>query len=271
MDIKGTIDGYLATIRDQRNKKAVIEDILLPGRIKNQDQRLISIQINELSEIYNATLPYIKKIKEHVEDITEKSKICATYLLLGHIFNNWKAIFVLAENGMNIQMMNIVRSIKESLAIIDLIILDKESDEILSKWFRGEIIQNRISRDSMSGQMEEGTGLTEINFYKILTDIYSMESIYTHSSYVALLESVDIFIKDFDFLNYSNFHFTKTNLGYVKGTMGGTILRIKLVYLLLLNDLETTDGLEELLDLSGVGKTITKDSLECLKKYRKTK
>jgi len=231
--IKKLIDGHLRKIKNNKQREAHFKkDPRLPDKIKIDDQYIIEEYVGSLKEVYNKLFPFVRNIRtSYVLDITDNNLNCAIYLLLCHVFETWKTVFLVAKNGMNAQMIILVRHIIETLDLVNFFIIKGEESKDLKRWFSGEIISNKKSRKAIRSFMEENVKVkNEIDFYNVKTYIYSILSQYPHSGYCILLESVDVFKKDFDFNNYSSFHFTKTNMGYTNEIMNLTIITMKLVF-----------------------------------------
>jgi hypothetical protein len=58
-------------------------------------------------------------------------------------------------------------------------------------------------------------------------DIYRMLSKYTHCSYAALMDCIDVYTHDYDWNRYAGFHYTEHNMHELRSTMTATILAFK--------------------------------------------
>lgn len=172
-----------------------------------------------------------RELKNLIPDITEQTVLCATYLIYGKILQTWKAIFLLAKKGYNFEIMEFNRSIIENLDLIHVFYLDKNSTN-LKKWFGGEIITNKVGRELVHEFVVNGPVNTHgLSPYEMANDVYRGFSKYTHCSYVALLESVDVFNEDFDWNKYAGSYYALKNISALEGTMTSMLVALKHTYM----------------------------------------
>lgn len=236
-DVKKLIDGHIQKINDEKKDLIFKLDPNLPDKIKKEDQDIIERAIITLEDLYSLLFPFVKNIKRDcIKDVAEKTLTCGIYLLLCHVFETWKVVFLLARSGMNTQMMNLIRHIKETLDLVEFFIIKGEGSQDFKKWFDGEVVSPKKSRKAIEAFLESDPTLkNEIDFYNMQSYIYALMSIYTHSGYCAMLESVDVFNKDFDFKKYSSFHFVKGAIKNTNEIMNSTMITMKSVFLYLKN------------------------------------
>lgn len=199
----------------------------MPNQQKGEDSREIANRVAELEKIWQEVVPFIKKIKNYVKKITDQNQTTACYLLFGKIFNSWDAVFLLLKNGFHYESMELIRSIGEANDLVSLFLLEKD-DVSLRKWFDGEIVGNAKSREAIQNFMEEEA---QVPFQTMKAGVYSALSKYTHISYVAILDSVDVFNKDFDFNKIAGFHYVvNSSSPYARGGILATINSLKHFY-----------------------------------------
>jgi len=242
MSIKKLVDEEIKTLIRERiekikNPKASAFFLLhpdYPETQKEKDRQSIIELLQRIELIHQQIQPYIRTIKNHIKNITERTRICAIYLLFGKVIQTWDTIFLIAKEGRNQEVMELVRSINENLNLISLFILDN-TNNYLNRWFDGEIIENSEAREVIDNFINSENPIfqEELPVYEINTYIYRILSKYTHGSYAALLDSVDVFNKDFDFYRFAGFHYTRRNFHVLKDAMVGTLIQLKALYLFL--------------------------------------
>jgi len=204
-----------------------------PQRQRETDTRYVAVEIEKLERIFNEIIPYIVKIREHIKDVLDQNKLTASYLLFGKIFQSWQALFLLAKNGFHYEVMELLRSIRESADLIFFFMQGNDSSPDLEKWFAGEIVSNEKARKAMHDFMNEEiskTGVT-LPISEIKSGVYGGLSKYAHVSYAALLDSFNVFSRDFDFERTAGFHYTRTSsLPFAYGDMYNTITSLKYFY-----------------------------------------
>src|SRR5436190_2197845 len=135
------IDGHIKAILDEAPKRAAMNDILLPNRLREDSKKAIEENIVQLKERNEELRPFVQYLKEKISDITAKTRICAVYLLLAEVCINWESIFGLAALGASTQLMNVLRSISESLTLVKYFaLLPNDQDKHLLDWFNGAIV-----------------------------------------------------------------------------------------------------------------------------------
>jgi hypothetical protein len=101
----------------------------------------------------------------------------------------------------------------------------------LSKWFQGEIITNGVARKIVNESITESLDNTHgLSPYDLATHVYRGFSKYTHCSYAALLESIDVFNEDFDWNGYSGAHYALKHISALESTMTSTLITLKQTY-----------------------------------------
>lgn len=188
-------------------------------------------EIIRLSEIANGTLPpinnLIRGIRKKFGLITEQTNISAAYFLLGKAYSNLETILFLAPKGKHLEIVDLIRSAQESLDLVFLF-LEDESKELLEKWFKGETIPNREARRVLDNVMNRelvSQGNTPAGDMKGF--LYNLYSKYTHSSYAAILDAVDVFHEDFDFEGTSGFYYTRENFQNINNLVASLLIQLK--------------------------------------------
>lgn len=76
--------------------------------------------------------------------------------------------------------------------------------------------------------------------------VYKTLSLYTHSSYGALFDAIDIYHEDFDFDKYAGFHYTREYLPTVEDLLVKILLELKNIFVKQ-KDMIRLDATEKLL------------------------
>jgi hypothetical protein len=234
-EMKIFVDERVGDLKKGAGMKHAQLNPLAPQQMKDREILYIKDEVAKLKLVHERIVPYIKKLKGSIPDITEQTEICATYLIYGKVSQTFDAIFLLSIGGFNFEMMELSRSINENLDLIKLFHIEKDHKNLIS-WFEGKIIDNKISREAQHEYLLEGNDNVEslasgeINPYELITKIYRVISKYTHCSYGALLDSVDVFSHDFDWNKYGGFHYTLDNMHQIESTMTATIITLKMTY-----------------------------------------
>lgn len=176
-------------------------------------------------------LPAIKDIlddiKKNVKFIGERTQTCAAYLLFGKVFNNLKAILIIAREGKSLEIMDIGRSAQESLDLAFLF-LEEGTESYLNDWFDGKWIKNDVARKFFDKAINKGREAgKELPAEELKLGTYNIYSKYAHSTYGAILDSVDVFREDFDFSGNAGFHYTRENFHIVEDICTKLILQLK--------------------------------------------
>lgn len=241
LTIQDLIKNHIKYIQNEGTSKILKSNPNFPKTVQLRNKEAIERHVSEIEKIHNSLIPFVKKIKtKYIQDITQKNLNCALYLLICHILKTWEAIFLLAKNNFNNEMLDLIRHVYETVGLITLF---TNKEDLLKKWFAGEIIPHRKSRKALENLINSKT----IDIYNAQNFQYELLSQYTHSSYSVMLELVDVFTKDFDFNNFSGSHFTKENLTYLDTIMTSTIIALKTIFTHL-NDLTTLQEINTLFE-----------------------
>jgi hypothetical protein len=228
-------------------------DLKLNPEMLIADKEFFKKQINSLllilREHYNELLPYVKKIKSNINDITENTHVCAVYLLLCNIFDNWDSFFLLAEKGKSIASGSLIRLIKEGVMQVEYFSIEAlNGDRIaLDKWFSGNIIEHGKGREAMSKLFEKFLPTPGNNYKDLSASVYQVESQVSHNAYGTILEMVSPFSEDYDFDGYNGHYRAIHWLRYAIGSLEATNMALRSVYLIIIKDLDSHKKIDEIL------------------------
>ncbi len=170
----------------------------------------------------------------------------ASYLLFCQAVQHFEAIFVLAARGLSIQACEMLRAIGEALDLIPLFLEERQDHPKLKKWFEGEIIPNREAREAAHRFINEDRN-EPWPVKETKAGIYDALSRYSHMSYAAVLESVDVYARDFDWRRVSGFHYANVgSLPFAREMLIATITTLKQFYRFHLGDEESFRKLEQI-------------------------
>lgn len=234
-------------IKNPRPKEALEENPNLVEEDREISKMEIAIKLPLLERYFNELLPFIKGLRNYIQDITEETFVCAVYLSLSHASQDWRSLFSLARIG-DYGSFAFVRLIKEAVAQSDLFVLDSRKNirKNLDKWYAGEIVGHGECRDAQDKFMQEN-GMVADEIKGMAKRIYHMESLVIHGSYISMLESVSPFTEDFDYGGRTQYFRTSKGLDYAKGTMDAMNISLKLVYGQLVGDKEKYEQLDKIL------------------------
>lgn len=220
-------------LKERKGYYAFSMDFGLPERTK----QLKKHQIEENIKRFELILPKIKILiksikKDYVPVIWEQNAITAAYLLTAKAYGNLESLILFAKQGRNFEIIELARSGQESLDLAFLFLEDGQ-DEKLKEWFKGKIISNWEAREALNNAINSQNQSTEtLPMYDVKTYIYNIYSGYTHSSYAALLDAIDVFHEGYDFEGISGYHYTLKNLDIaIDNLVVSLLLCVKNVYL----------------------------------------
>jgi hypothetical protein len=220
-------------LQSQEEKiEAILEsDPERPIRERESDRVATLRQISELQKVLDVCLPYIRRIKSFVPKISDETVEAACYLLFCQVLQHFEAVFVLSAEGKSVPAGELTRAIGEALDLIVLFEVEGKNSSHLKKWFDGEIVENRKARDSAHRFMNEGRK-DPLPVAELKARIYAGLSKYSHMSYAALLESIDVYERDFDWRRCAGFHYTNSGtLPFALEMMRSLITTLKQFYL----------------------------------------
>ncbi len=220
-----------------------------PLRERERDRREAVGQIQELRKLLDVCTRYVTKLKSLISKITDHTVQAACYLLFCQALQNFEALLSLAADGFHYQVSVLLRTIREALDLVVLFLCEGQESPNLKKWFDGEIIPNKIARKAVHEFINEGRNeILEVEGTK--TTIYGIFSNFNHMSYVALLQSIDVFARDFDFRRCAGFYNTRAEtLPQAKVELQGMVVMLRHFYRSL-GDSDTCRELNEILNAS---------------------
>ena len=245
--IKALIEDNQKKIKDPEPKKYLGIHPNVLTDIQKEKELEIAYLLGQLDNQYKELLPFVEKIKLNIGDITEQTFVCATYLLLCRIFDNWESIFILAKEGKSPAVGNMIRTIKEGIMQVQLFSIDSLSMDRtnLDKWFSGDIVTHGVGREKLAKFCKEENPEGE-KTDDLTTQIYSIESLVSHNSYASIIESVSPFTEDYSFNGSTSYHRTVAWLRYAIGSLESTNIAMKFVYSHIMKD---TDGYQKLSEI----------------------
>jgi len=226
----------LRKYREQRDRlKACSQsDPEAPAREKRQNREIVTAEIQTLTELWREVMPYIRRIKTLAGDVLDHTRYSACYFLFGKVSNGLEAIFVLAQEGFHYEVMEIIRSNREALDLIVLLLQEPPDSPLLKRWFEGEIIENAKARDAFESIFADTARAHNITLSPraLKSDIYSSLSRYSHVSFAALLDAYDVYRHDFDFDRVAGYHYVRgSSLPYLREEIRSATLTLRFFYL----------------------------------------
>jgi hypothetical protein len=206
----------------------------VPNQEKEENKKIVLQQVQALEKLFGVIFPFIKSIRLHISKVTDQNKITACYFLFGKISHSFHALFLLAREGFSYEAVELIRGIQESLDLIHLFLEEDENSSILKRWFSGEIVDNSIARDAADKFVNKDQSIigVQIPLKDARAHMYRVLSLYTHISYGALLESYDIYNRDFDFEKIAGFYYMKiSGLPFAESMLESTIIALKHLYI----------------------------------------
>ena len=224
--------------REQQEKVAALLATKpdLPYQQREADKAHVLRNVQVLSSCFDEFFPYLQQLRSYIKDVTDQNKIVAAYLLFGKVSQGLLATFGLAANGFHYEVMEIVRSSQEAIDLAFYFLENEDANPDLIKWFEGKIVGNEAARKQYQKYADTADGDEEKSYKKIpfndvKAGIYGVLSGYTHVSYASLLDSFDVFNRDFDFERIAGYHYVaSSSLPYMKLLVESTIIGLKHFY-----------------------------------------
>lgn len=223
----------LDKLKTRVGHKKLLSDILFPSKQKELNRQFVNQYADRLDKKIKGVEPLMRSLRSHIDYIGDPDKFVAAYLLIGKSYTSLKAVSILIRQGYSFQIVEIIRSSMESLNLSALFFEDGQ-EELLKKWFEGEIVGNRKAREVLNAsvnKMKQAMGDEQVPMKEALSDVYSIYSAYTHSGYSALFDFVDVFKEDFDFEQYTQFHYSRKNLELIDNLYFNILLGLKNYYI----------------------------------------
>lgn len=260
-----------------RSRRGYIYSKLYPDyplRMRKLDEVTIIAFLENIEKNLRLIKDLIKSIRKSIPNIWDQTNIAAVYFLLCKSFSNLETVIELAKKGHNFEIIELSRSAIESLDLAFLFLEDGE-EELLKKWFDGKIIENDKSRKAFQRAtnkfIEESSGSTKVDLpiEDLKRKVYKIYSSYTHSSYAALLDMVDVFQEDFDFDRYAGFHYVVINLHLIRNLIYSILLGLKNIFNKY-KDQQNLAKVENLLKTIGFEQPTQEEIKDVIKKYSKS-
>jgi len=257
-------------IKSGKAKNKLLSDSSYPERQRANDIFFIDQEISIIEELLPEILILIKNIKKYFTNIWDQNNIVASYLLLGKAYKNLQGVILSAKNGKVSSFVELCRSAQEALDLV-FVFLDTKGQKHLERWFKGQIITNGDAReiiDKSTNEMLLSMSKDPVLVKDAKRDIYWTYSLFTHSGYGSMLDMIDIFYEDFDYDDYSGFHYTKQYLHLLESLVVNILLGLKNMFLIF-KDLENLNKVEKLLSSFSSQFASPEEIIETLKRYKK--
>lgn len=239
-----------------------------PLQEKERDEFKITAYLSRIEEITPQIESLLREYRKYIPHIWDQNKYSASYLLICKAYSNLKMLIVLAKKGSNQELVEICRSAVESLDLVHLF-LEDDKGKLLRDWFRGKIIANKEARKVIHKVLnQENKGKDAVPLKDVKSDVYETYSLYSHSSYAALLDSVDVFYEDYDFKKYAGFHYTADYLHLIKNVIVNILLNLKSVFIQV-KDIKSLEATDNLMRTIGYKKLSRESIDEFFKDYKK--
>ena len=261
--------------QEEQMKELLRKNSAHPLEERERDKKLVLEEAAQLEKIYQEIFPYIRKAHSHISEITNQDTNTAVYLLFGKVSQGLQAMLVLAREGFHYEVMELIRSNREALDLISLFLSSDDATSLLKKWFDSDVIENKESRKAIDTFINKEF-LKKEGFSKPVEEtksgIYAALSKYSHISYAALLDSFDVFRRDFDFDRVAGFHYLRTSsLDFLREGLASTMIALKHFYLSVRDAqswLEVDSILEKYGLVQGGNLELRKQVRETLKRYQ---
>lgn len=248
-DVKESFKERIEKYRTQRKElRKFLEDHPdEPERKKEFDQHKVGMMIDDLQGFYDEIIPHARYAKKHVPDVLGQDRLSAAYLLIGKSLQGMSASLLLARKGFNYQVMELTRSGRESMDLASKFLASKNDDRDVKNWFAGKVIGNSLSRDSLHEFVNDSGLGDDLPVASMKAGIYGGLSNYTHSTYMALLDSYDVFKDDFDFDLQAGLHLVaETAAPYLLTELAGVAITLK-HFFIEVGDQSAFDAVDEIL------------------------
>ena len=247
--ITAVIEDNKRAIKAPEPKDALAADPSVLEQSELSSRKHIALLLAKLQSWHADLLPFVRNLRKHVQDITEGTHLCAIYLVLCHLFDNWVTAFDIAQHGKSPALGNLMRFIKEDEMLVSLFAIEAHQGKRanLDKWLAGNIVSHATGRDVTSEFFDAHSIAADVDLAKLSAHIYQVESQGTHPSYASMLELVSPFTEDYDFTSRTQLFRTTTWLRYALGSMTACNIALKSVYGLLLNNEKSYQAINDTL------------------------
>jgi hypothetical protein len=223
------INEKLDKLKSRKGYKFFILNLNYPLQNRLADTASIAVEIARIEKVLPQIKILIKRIRMYFDKIWHQNKFSASYLLICKAYGNIYTLLLLAKSGANHELVEICRSAIESLDLV-ILFLDKDKDKFLGEWFKGKIISNEEARINVHELINKGKA-KDVPVKDVKGDIYNTYSSFTHSSYSALLDSIDVFYEDYDFKKNAGFHHANRNMVLIDNVIISLLLTMKNFFL----------------------------------------
>lgn len=265
--IESNLQRKLNNLKKGKGKRFFLTHIDYPQKQKAIDSVKINQQIKIIENNLSDLKSLIKEIKKYFSSIFDQDKYVATYLLIGKALSNLEASISLAKSGYSEELLELSRSGHESTDLTFLF-LEEENKKLLVRWFKGEIIENNISRQFFEKALNKSKIINvTIELSKAKNHIYKAYSLSTHSQYTALVDLIDVFYEDLDYYKYAGFHHNASLTYYFQSLYSNILIILKTIFIKKM-DQPNIDKVDKL--LNEVLPKVPKNEVEqMLKDYKK--
>jgi len=201
-----------------------------PIRERESDRQEVLADIAELRTRLEIIKPFVRRMRGRFAKISEESVAVACYLLFSQTVRNFEALLLLASRGLSFPASQLIRLIIEGLDLAALFREQGETGEHLKKWFGGGIVLNHHAR-KVIGESFNRLLESDPSVEKTKARVYSTMSTYSHMGLFALLDSVDVFTRDFDWGDVAAFHYLRSDtLPLARATLKSLLLQIMISF-----------------------------------------
>jgi hypothetical protein len=251
-DRVGSINKKLGKLHSRKARKLFLTNFSYPSDQKQREASKIAKYLQDIEEVLPQMEVLLRTYRKSIPNIWDQTKDAASYLLLCKAFNHLQSIIVLAKQGSCSEMVELCRSSCEALDLVFLFLEDGEGSH-LSKWFKGEIISNKTARkkihEILNSEKSKSIKTQTLPVEDFKGDIYETYSLYTHSSYTAIIDSIDPYYEDFDYKKYAGFHYTFSYLHLVDNVAVNILFNLKSVFIKLCDQVNVSKVDELLRDI----------------------
>ena len=229
LKVQESIEKTLRILRKRNGYKQFVSNIGYPEESKNKDRSEVVSKIRSLTHTTNRAETCLKDFKSlYVDKPWNQDKNTAAYLLIGRSLSSLKSIYILAQEGKYIETIELSRSAQESLDLA-FTLTEEGNESQLHNWFLGKTISHKHSRKSLDRAVNTIRPRDDqVPYADLKAYVYGIYSKYTHTSYIVLLETIDIFHEDIDFNNVAGFHYlNKFFSAVVKQLLFSILLQLK--------------------------------------------
>lgn len=267
-NFKKDIEERIEKLRAGDARKYFLGHLDFPIYEKKRDELEIEKKIAPIEVVLPDIEKLIRRIKTEVKFIGERTPICAVYILLGRTFGSLRTVLNVSRAGGSIEIMDLARPAQEALVLV-ILFLEDGAESQLERWFDGEWVKDKEARDAQHVRLNNSLEHTEeLPVREMLSHIYNIYSKYTHNTYGALLDGIDVFQQDVDFDRYAGFHYANEQFHIVQDLAVKIVLQLKNVAAYL-KDLDMAARADEILKMIGRPSLSPEQVAEVVKQHSK--